>query len=507
MQEEYASAKENYATQHAVYEKELRKSRKEAFKSSSAVLKLQEELKSTRNSLRITQSGFELEKQKVQRREQDTFNAQYQLAAVQEELDKLRAQLKIVEEEKEALKTSLKEEEVARIAAEGMIALPPPKAGDDDEDLCGSPKRNSPLKRAPSPLSDDKENMGVVSKKVLENKRLQEELLHEQMRREHAEEMLEFLGLECRFQCCRCQTAAKRGHQYGLAFAGELKETLDEIVEGMKSVLSPPAAEVEERDEMQVDDAEVEENEMPAEEHVAEVDFEAMVDDKAAQEPETAPKSETEAQMPEDDSDRSMTLQPEEAPEQLVMEEEAPMAPRPTPAEPEQQPEPEADAEPEGAAPEPATSMPIQPSSPQTPAPAQPSTPFRHNNANGVRTITTTTTVPMHFTPMAKPSFTHPVFDSENIPPRPDNTSAMDDSTAPPAFDRAAALAAIEYRRGRAKSIASGHMTPRKQMLEGVNLVGRRDISAPALGGKSSGMGYAKAAASVGRAGGKGRLV
>ncbi len=44
-------------------------------------------------------------------------------------------------------------------------------------------------------------------------------------------------------------------------------------------------------------------------------------------------------------------------------------------------------------------------------------------------------------------------------------------------FDREAALQAIRERRGRARSMAEGHGTPMKQMLEGVKE--RRDISAP----------------------------
>jgi hypothetical protein len=86
----------------------------------------------------------------------------------------------------------------------------------------------------------------------------------------------------------------------------------------------------------------------------------------------------------------------------------------------------------------------------------------------------------MHFTPVAKAY--PPVFDPENlenIPPTP-NSAILPDGSELPVFDRAAALAAIAYRRGRAKSIANGQATPRKQMMEGVKE--RRDISAPALG-------------------------
>ncbi|RMY81674.1 hypothetical protein D0862_12282 [Hortaea werneckii] len=517
--DELAHAKESHASQHAIYEKELRKARKEAFKSSSAVLKLQEELKSTRNSLRATQSGFDLEKQKVERRQQETFEAQYQLASVQEELDKLRTHLRIVEEEREALKTNLKEEEVARIAAEGMIALPPAKGGDDD-DLLTSPKK-SPQKRPSSPLSDDKENMGTNPQKkmLMQKKKLEEELRAEQMRREHAEEMMDFLRLECQFQCCSCRSAAEQGHQDGLEMSEGLAATLAALKQDMMSVLRSPdatdAAEQEPAEHMEVDSGTAAHDASSRHDEVPEVELE----------------QDAEVSHVVEEVERSMTLAPEEAPAQDPVSDENPIAPRPTLAEPEQKEEAPSEQEQIEESPieVPHTiSVPIQPSPPQTPEQRVPTTPHHHHHT--VRTITTTTTIPMHFTPVSKPRPSDDDDDNEaeNVPPRPTSSHsevAVDDSaplgypltqtkSAPGKelpFDRAAALAAIEYRRGRARSFAAGHATPRKQMLEGVNINGRRDVSAPALGGKTVGggggssgaVGLGRGPASVGRAGGR----
>ncbi|RMY61735.1 hypothetical protein D0863_11180 [Hortaea werneckii] len=517
--DELAHAKESHASQHAIYEKELRKARKEAFKSSSAVLKLQEELKSTRNSLRATQSGFDMEKQKVERRQQETFEAQYQLASVQEELDKLRTHLRIVEEEREALKTNLKEEEVARIAAEGMIALPPAKGGDDD-DLLTSPKK-SPQKRPSSPLSDDKENMGTNPQKkmLMQKKKLEEELRAEQMRREHAEEMMDFLRLECQFQCCSCRSAAEQGHQDGLEMSEGLAATLAALKQDMMSVLRSPdatdAAEQEPAEHMEVDSGTAAHDASSRHDEVPEVELE----------------QDAEVSHVVEEVERSMTLAPEEAPAQDPVNDENPIAPRPTPAEPEQKEEAPSEQEQIEESPieVPHTiSVPIQPSPPQTPEQRVPTTPHHHHHT--VRTITTTTTIPMHFTPVSKPRPSDDDDDNEaeNVPPRPTSSHsevAVDDSaplgypltqtkSAPGKelpFDRAAALAAIEYRRGRARSFAAGHATPRKQMLEGVNINGRRDVSAPALGGKTVGggggssgaVGLGRGPASVGRAGGR----
>ncbi|KAF2769126.1 hypothetical protein EJ03DRAFT_327714 [Teratosphaeria nubilosa] len=488
--EEHASAKEQYTSQHAVYDKELRKCRKEAYKSSSMVIKLQEELKATRQSLRITQSGLEVEKQKVQHREHDTFSAQYQLAAVQEELDKMRAHLKIVEDEKDAIKQNLKDEEVARIAAEGKIALP--VSQEDDEDLLNSPGKRSPKKRSPSPLSDDKENLAVTPKKFGEMKRLQQELRREQMRREHAEEMVDFLGMECKFRCCSCQSHSRQRQDHDLAISGELASRLERIMEGMRMVLTPSGG-LNTADEMQLDAREVKAEPLETDQVDASEREGSVAGQSGAQTAADAP-TETEAVV---DDDVSMTMTAEDVPEQHVEvpqqtpEEEEPIAPRPTPVQAlKQAPE------------ESVTTIPIQPSSPRTP------TQTHQAATRSVRTITTTTTIPMHFTPIAKHQMLLAHEDPENIDPTAsDGVELQRVRSGPPeGFDRAAALAAIEYRRGRAKSIAAGQATPRKQMLEGVGLKERRDISAPALGqqGKNKGLlGKGAGCASMGRATGK----
>ncbi|KAK5685270.1 hypothetical protein LTS10_003348 [Elasticomyces elasticus] len=442
------SAKELYAAKHAAHHKEFSRARKEIFKASSAYIKLQEELKGTRNSLRIAQSGLDAEKHKMGVKEQETFSAQYHFAEAQEELDKLRAHLKIVEEEKEILKKTLKEDELSKIAADGMIALPT-SVGDDD--LAAPPSKRSPL-------SDDKENMGVVPKKVLDNKRLQEELVREQMRRERAEEMIEFLGLECMFRCCRCRSGSEQeNHQrLGAMISGELGQQLDSVVGSMKAVL------VQHEEEAEV----VEVQSDPVEhEDAMEVEQSCGAEEQAVLQPE---------QLAEQEIDRSMTM---------TAEDEAPLEPRPMPAQPEVEGSPEID-----------DTEPLPSSTPpQTPAPTH-----QRTHPPMLRTITTTTTIPIQFTPISKPMQYNPE-DAENIPPRPESAA---DSSSEHVVDRAAALAAIEYRRGRAKSFQAGHLTPRKQMLEGVNVSQRRDISAPALGGKIGGTAsYAKGAGSVGRAG------
>jgi hypothetical protein len=476
IQEEFGNSKEARDSEHVVYEKELRKARKEAFKSSSAVLKLQEELKSTRSTLRITQSGLDLERQKLQRKEQERFEMEYQLIPVQEELEKLKHRLRVAEEEREALKTNLREEEVARIAAEGMIALP--ASQDMDVDLLSSPRKQpSPQKiRAFDGPDEDKENVRSIPKKSLETKRLAEELAFEKSRRLHAEDMAEFLRAECMFNCCGCKTAARLGHDFALELDEELAAGVERIRVGMEEILKAPI------DLTEQEDLEVEVFSTPSGKYEA-VDVEIV--EVEMDEPKSLPVDDVVVEEVE----RSMTFQADSPARQQPADEQLEQGLEESP--PPQQAEECLAVE----ATETTVSIPTRPETPPGHQHHLQSTPFRQQPS--IRTVTTTTTVPMHFTPVANPL--PAVFDSEdteNVPPTP-RSAILPDGSELPTFDRAAALAAIAYRRGRAKSIANGQATPRKQMMEGVKE--RRDISAPALS-QNAPVSAGRPAASVKRA-------
>ena len=441
------SAKTGHDSQSGVYSQEMKKARKEAFKSSSAVLKLQEELRSVRNTLRITQQGFDLEKQKVSRKEQERFEMEYQLIPLQEQVEKLKLTLKVVEEERDVLKTNLKEEEVARIAAEGLIALPLSETM--DLDLMSSPRKvASPTKAGGmfDLVEEEKENMGGLSRKASEARRMAQELERERMKREHAEGMLNFSKLECQFRCCACRA----GHQLAVELDAELAAAVERIRAGMLHILTPERASFDEGYGTQEDGSQ----------------GAAVSQGVESQGGQTEVVAVDTPMLDGVDRDRAATPAYEREPgDQLLDEEEDWLSSSPPK---QQQPPPQ---------PQPPTNsaMEMRPSTP----PPQASPILSHRS---IRTVTTTTTVPMHFTPIAKSlrplDLDCAIDDAETIPPTPSTAAELEglDLT----FDREAALKMIEYRRGRAKSIANGSATPRKQMLEGVN--GRRDISAPALG-------------------------
>ena len=240
--EELHRTKETHGHSQARYEKEVRRARKEAFKSSSVLVKLQEELKSTRNAFSALQENTELQRAKVERREEETFAAQYQLVGVQEELEKMRHQIKLVEEERDTLKSNLREEEVARIAAEGRIVLPVSRDGDE----FASPKKEKRSERRRSGKENvDREVRGqngidevtlwteLAEEEVTELTLTKKKLSIEKESRLKAEATVEFMKLERQFENCSCRTKKENRREGRESRKGSVGQTLvDEVALG-----------------------------------------------------------------------------------------------------------------------------------------------------------------------------------------------------------------------------------------------------------------------------------
>jgi hypothetical protein len=347
-----------------------------------------------------------------------------------------------VESERDVLKTNLREEEVARIAAEGRIALPP-MVDDDEEDLLLHSPRKSPRKpRLASEDSESGENKeNRVPKKTLELQNLHEELNMERRLRERAQEQIDFMKMECQFQCCSCRIAEKGGHGYvhDASFVSEMDK-----IRG--AVPTPPSSEGEDV-EMTVDH---EEERAPG--------TDAPIEEDATDLAET-----TFHTVLEPGRNYSPTPNLERYAEEVQVEDFAMhegFAPRVEANEQVEKGHEEEVHDP--------FSEPTHPASQDVPVPQ---TPVRE-----IRTITTTTTIPMLFSPFpASNVLTTPMTlpASRPIPFESPAAAIKADGT----LDREAALAQIRERRGRARSVAMGQATPRKQMMDGV--AGRRDISAP----------------------------
>jgi hypothetical protein len=120
---------------------------------------------------------------------------------VQEQLEQALERIKLVEQERDAFKTAAKNEEVARIAAEGRIPLPVAETADDE---FASPKKTK--RKRPSNERVSLTTMEIASSAAteIELEELSLQVDWERQRADRAEEMIDFLKAECEMHCCAC---------------------------------------------------------------------------------------------------------------------------------------------------------------------------------------------------------------------------------------------------------------------------------------------------------------
>ncbi|ROW11968.1 hypothetical protein VPNG_05227 [Cytospora leucostoma] len=232
--EQYGRAKETHAHTQALWEKEIRRTRKETFKSQSVILKLQEELKTARATHKSTQETLEREKELSLSREQEAFQARYSLVGLQEQLDKNRSELeqalekiKTVEQERDAFKSLAKtEEDVAKIAAEGKLPLPSGGWGDEDDEFASPRKANS--SRAVSLSLCDIRSSAASEAEIDELTRMWQ---WEKQRADRAADQVEYLEAECQLRACSCMKKRPRSSMVGMLSPKRQKRELDPLAD------------------------------------------------------------------------------------------------------------------------------------------------------------------------------------------------------------------------------------------------------------------------------------
>ncbi|KIL91415.1 hypothetical protein FAVG1_05031 [Fusarium avenaceum] len=547
LMENYGRAKETHAHTQALWEKEIRRARKETFKTQSSIVKLQEELKSARTSAKMIDENLKREKERSKVREQEAFEARYQIVGVQEQLDQALERIKLVEQERDAYKTAAKNEEVARIAAEGRIPLP----SQDADDEFASPQKEK--RRASRDPRVSLSVMDIISSEASEAEieELAIQLQWERQRADRAHEMVEFLQAECHLRCCACSKSTrrasveaprqKRRSSIGLEGPNDKVLKLDRPArEDEKRAATPP----------RIQEPAFE----PRPKIHADVNVEAKADTKTESEREQYLEEPLQRGMPKSRKElrRSTIFCPKEGIFRTVSEQEAEIfeAQRKVEeAEAAERAQEEARAQAEHAAvDEVAVEEPVEaetfagyntemehhaseyehnhrryartPSveppafamlaqeraslaslldAPHNgchtaPIPSIPTMPdvsedvltspeTRPHTTNAFYTVTTTTTVPI-LDDKARNSSS---FNERLRTPSHNSTGTTFDLSNPaltPTMTREQALAKIRERRGRARSMAQGTLTPSRRMVEGVE---RRDMSAPT--GKVTGKG------------------
>lgn len=205
-QDNYGRVKETHAHTQALWEKEIRRARKENFKAQSNIVKLQEELKTARTAAKINEECLAREKERSHAREQEAFAARYNIVGVQEQLEQALHRIKVIEQERDAFKTAAKNEEVARIAAEGRLPLP---TADDSDDFASSANKKLKKRKRDSVKEGGRVSLSAMeilssAASELEIEELSVQVRWERQRADRAQEMIEFLQAECQMHCCPC---------------------------------------------------------------------------------------------------------------------------------------------------------------------------------------------------------------------------------------------------------------------------------------------------------------
>ncbi|KAF4338837.1 hypothetical protein FBEOM_7260 [Fusarium beomiforme] len=531
LMENYGRAKETHAHTQALWEKEIRRARKETFKTQSSIVKLQEELKSARTNAKMIDENLKREKARSKVREQEAFEARYQIVGVQEQLDQALERIKLVEQERDAYKTAAKNEEVARIAAEGRIPLPP----QDADDEFASPNKDK--RRLSKDPRVSLSTMDIISSEAseVEIEELSTQLQWERQRADRAHEMIEFLQAECHLRCCACSKSTrrasaeaprqKRRSSFGLEGPNDKVLKLDSAVgEGGKRAETPPRIEESRvHAEPEVYHETEAEPELAQEQHlqepsqrviksrkeprrstifcpkegifrtVSEQEAEIIEAQRKIEETEAIAKAQRESHTESELQDVDEVVIEEQVEAETTIGDNTEMEHhfvgeddhnyRRYARTPSVEPPAFAMLAQERTS---LASLLNAPHSHTAPVPQVPTMPdvaedilvspdTRPHTTNAFYTVTTTTTVPVH-DDKARNSAS---FNQRLRTPSHNSTGTTFDMSNPaltPTMTREQALAKIRERRGRARSMAQGTMTPSRRMVEGVE---RRDMSAP----------------------------
>lgn len=518
MQHEFGNENNVLKTKAQQYKKRNMELSKEAMRATSAVPTFQAKIQSLERNARLVESDLKFHSGEAEKYKNQVYGLQVDLESVEarlsEEVQTLKDKLRLIEGERDALKASLKEEEVQRIAAEGQIPLPAPTTEDEE---FGSPVRSPRKQRHLERDEEDKENV-APRKTTVELKLVQHELLAEKRLRERAQEQIEFMKMECQFRCCSCRIADFKGAHY--VHDDSYATEMERIKAAVPEMTPPSSSHGDDPMEGVVTKQEPLDEDMRPPTPPEDVEPVTVIKDEPADEtavefsPTTGTfksvpspakaEASTQAATPVKSSGLGLSAITEMTTESspwtpdansTVIRHDSVPPPRfqpDTELEMEEKPEPEPEPEPEPRSERSIKSQKIlihedaivddddeENDEPLTPlhGPSGPATPGQYLT----RTITTTTTIPLHFSPLT------PAAKGPNQPLTPSTVAHAPSTVQSKAlgelslnnlpFDREAALQAIRERRGRARSMAIGQGTPRKQMMEGVKE--RRDISAP----------------------------
>lgn len=231
--EELQTTRERQAHERALFEKEVRKARKEAFRAGSMLVKVQEELKLSRGEIKILKDEVRTERESKERAKQESFERAYALAGMSEELQSLKDQLRATEaNNQQSILDDLDENEnkqAVDYTDQATCTTPTPRRPKRSVDALDilrvtdpstehhAHKEETPTKkirlsrRFSNKENQDPETLEYQGDLISE---LKTEIKMEQRRRQRAEGMVHFMKMECQFKRCSCRIAESQGHKY-----------------------------------------------------------------------------------------------------------------------------------------------------------------------------------------------------------------------------------------------------------------------------------------------------
>lgn len=235
--EELHSTKERQAHERSIFEKEIRKARKEAFRTGSTLVKVQEDLKQSKSDVKALKDEVAAEREAKNKARQEAFERAYALAGLTEELEVLKGKLRSLEADNhsstlEVQAHEIRKEDFGRLSlAEGDLAFltTPRRPKRAAADSVKSPVRSVEEEDAGQKTPPKRQRLSAVAPEIgranaathdefasdndlLDD--LKEELKYERRQRIEAEEMVHFLNIECQFERCSCRIAESQGRPY-----------------------------------------------------------------------------------------------------------------------------------------------------------------------------------------------------------------------------------------------------------------------------------------------------
>lgn len=253
LMEDLQSVKERQIHERQVFEKEVRRARKDAFRAGSALVKLQEDLKESRAEVKNLKAETQHERFEKERSKQEAFERAYTLAGLLEEIETMRERMRAMEaaretESLEEQSKTLQREEEDQLLAEkrqqeedehsARLLEARRKQEEQETDHTVQPRQNRferilPVEIHPSETEMEIERERTKGSQKDQSKQINREVrqdvmndLHQQLLdadaelqwekklRVRAEDMVNFLQMECQFKTCACRVAERNGERF-----------------------------------------------------------------------------------------------------------------------------------------------------------------------------------------------------------------------------------------------------------------------------------------------------